>query len=221
MAAREEKLGPFVTSGSTFDQNVGELASVGNMCNSDHSVKIDPVEQPIKCLSVGSGHMSHRQTPAFNDHLDHCLIAFQQCWLNPCKVVAQLLTSQLATVVLMMTDITHPRRLGPDAALRSDAAELKHQRQLTELMQQMQQQMRQMQHQAHEVQTQQGAPPSGGNERQSKQLTMKGFDKIEVFSGGEEQWAELVLEDQDCCVGDEWRSRGDTDDGRSGRSREH
>ena len=67
--------------------------------------------------------------------------------------------------------------------------ELEHQRQLMELMQQMQQ-MRQMQHQqqAHEAQTQQGAPPSGGNERQSQQLIMKGFDKIEVFSGGEEQW---------------------------------
>ena len=51
----------------------------------------------------------------------------------------------------------------------------------------MQQQMRQMQ-QAHEAQTQQGAPPSGGNERQLQQLIMKGFDKIEVFSGGEEQW---------------------------------
>ena len=48
-----------------------------------------------------------------------------------------------------------------------------------------------MQHQeqtAHEAQTQQGAPSSGGNERQSQQLIMKGFDKIEVFSGGEEQW---------------------------------
>ena len=69
--------------------------------------------------------------------------------------------------------------------------ELEHQRQLMELMQQMQQQMRQMQHQeqqAHEAQTQQGAPPSGGNERQSQHLIMKGFDKIEVFSGGEEQW---------------------------------
>ena len=69
--------------------------------------------------------------------------------------------------------------------------ELEHQRQLMELMQQMQQQMRQMQHQeqqAHEAQTQQGAPPSGGNERQSQQLIMNGFDKIEVFSGGEEQW---------------------------------
>ena len=60
-----------------------------------------------------------------------------------------------------------------------------------ELMQQMQQQMRQMQHekqQAHEAQTQEGAPPSGGNERQSQQLIMKGFDKIGVFSGGEERW---------------------------------
>ena len=51
--------------------------------------------------------------------------------------------------------------------------------------------MRQMQHQeqqAHEAQTQQGASPSGGNERQTQQLFMKGFDKIEEFSGGEEQW---------------------------------
>ena len=54
--------------------------------------------------------------------------------------------------------------------------ELEHQWQLMELMQQMQQQMRQMQHeeqQAHEAQTQQGAPPSGGNERQSQQIIMK------------------------------------------------
>ena len=76
--------------------------------------------------------------------------------------------------------------------------ELEHHRQLVELVQRMQQQMRQMQHQeqlAHEAQTQQGAPLSGGNGRQSQQSFMKGFDKIEVFSGGEEQWAELVLED--------------------------
>ena len=69
--------------------------------------------------------------------------------------------------------------------------ELEHQRQLMELMQQMQQQMRQMQHQeqqAHEAQTQQGAPPNGGNGRQSQQLIMTGFDVIETFSGGEEQW---------------------------------
>ena len=75
--------------------------------------------------------------------------------------------------------------------LRVIQQELEHQRQFMELMQQMQQQMRQTQHQeqqAHEAQTQQGALPSGGNEKQSQQLIMKGFDRIEVFSGGEEQW---------------------------------
>ena len=83
--------------------------------------------------------------------------------------------------------------------------ELEQQRQLMELMQHMQQQMRQMQHQeqqAHEAQTQHGAPPSGGNERQSQQLIMKGFDEIEVL-GWRGTVAELVLEDQDRRVGDE------------------
>ena len=41
---------------------------------------------------------------------------------------------------------------------------------------------------AHEAQTQQGASLNGGNERQSQQLILKGFDNIETFSGGEEQW---------------------------------
>ena len=68
---------------------------------------------------------------------------------------------------------------GPDAVHGVMQRELEHQRQLMELMQQMQQQMRQMQHeeqQAHKAHTQQGAPPSGGNERQSQQLIMKGFE---------------------------------------------
>ena len=29
---------------------------------------------PVRCHSVGTGHMSHRLAPAFNDHLDHCFI---------------------------------------------------------------------------------------------------------------------------------------------------
>ena len=63
--------------------------------------------------------------------------------------------------------------------------------QVMEVVQHMQQQMRQMQHQehqAHEAQTQQGAPLNGGNERQSQQLILKGFDNIDTFSSGEEQW---------------------------------
>ena len=88
-------------------------------------------------------------------------------------------------------DSNQQAMMEPIATSSESQQELEHQRQLMELMQQMQQQMRQMQHQeqqAREAQTQQGAPPSGGNERQSQQLIMKGFDKIEVFPGGEEQW---------------------------------
>ena len=81
--------------------------------------------------------------------------------------------------------------VGPMQFLGVTQQELEHQRQLMELMQQMQQQMRQMQHQelqVHEAQTQQGAPPSGGNGRQSQQLITTGFDNIETFSDSEEQW---------------------------------
>ena len=80
--------------------------------------------------------------------------------------------------------------MDPMQFLRVMQQELEHQRQLMELMQQMQQQMQEMQHQeqqAHEAHTQQGAPLNGGNERQSQQLILKGFDNIETFSGGEEQ----------------------------------
>ena len=72
-----------------------------------------------------------------------------------------------------------------------------------ELMQQMQQQMRQMQHQEQQAQTQQGAPPSGGNERQSLQLIMKGFDIIEVFPGGEELWQNWSWKIKTAASGDE------------------
>ena len=70
--------------------------------------------------------------------------------------------------------------------------ELEHQRQL---MEQMQQQMRQMQHQeqqAREAQTQQGAPPSGGNERQSLQVIMNWSWKIKTaVSGMNEGFVEM------------------------------
>ena len=50
------------------------------------------------------------------------------------------------------------------------------------VIQQMQQQTQQL------MQQQQGAPQNAGNERQSQQLILKGFDAVETFSGGEEQW---------------------------------
>ena len=85
MAAREkghvhyveqlEKLIPFISSERTFRQDVSELATGVNIFHVDHWVKMDPVKQPIKCHFVGTGYMSHRQTPAFNDHPDHGRIA--------------------------------------------------------------------------------------------------------------------------------------------------
>ena len=44
----------------------------------------------------------------------------EACKLNPCVVVAQLLTSQLATVVLTMTDITHLDVLRPSRITRKE-----------------------------------------------------------------------------------------------------
>ena len=72
--------------------------------------------------------------------------------------------------------------------------ELEHQRQFMDAIQQMQQQIPQMQHQerqAHQAQSQQGATPSVGNERQSQQLILKGFNDIESFSGRKEQLQNL------------------------------
>ena len=51
--------------------------------------------------------------------------------------------------------------------------------------QQMGQQMQHQDQQAHQAQPQQGAPRNVGNERQSQQLNLRGFDNIETFSGGE------------------------------------
>ena len=39
-------------------------------------IQIDPVKQPIQSNSVGSGHVSHCWTPAFNDHLESYLVWF-------------------------------------------------------------------------------------------------------------------------------------------------
>ena len=40
-------------------------------------VHIDSIERPIKGTSVGSGFVSHRQTSAIDDHLDHSFIVLK------------------------------------------------------------------------------------------------------------------------------------------------
>ena len=36
--------------------------------------RFDPVKQPIKSYCVGAGYVSHRPTPTFKNHIDHCFI---------------------------------------------------------------------------------------------------------------------------------------------------
>ena len=43
----------------------------------DLVVQISAVKQPIERNSVGSGHVFHRRTSAFNNHLAYCFIVFK------------------------------------------------------------------------------------------------------------------------------------------------
>ena len=45
-----------------------------NILDLDFGVQVDSVNNPIKRDSVGSGHVSHRRTSAFDNRLDHYLI---------------------------------------------------------------------------------------------------------------------------------------------------
>ena len=87
MAAREhrethdveqtEKMIPLLTGAIAFRQRVCELVFGVDIFDLDLWVQIDSVKQPIKRGSVGSRHVSHRRTSAFNYHLDHCFIVFK------------------------------------------------------------------------------------------------------------------------------------------------
>ena len=66
-----KKIVPFVTREITFSQNDCELMFGINVPNLNFRIKICPVKQPIKRNSVGSWHMSHCGTSAFDYHLKH------------------------------------------------------------------------------------------------------------------------------------------------------
>ena len=63
-------------------QDVCELVSGVKMFDLDLGFQIDPVEQPIKSKSVGSGHVSHRWTSPFDYHFDDSFIAFKNVQLR-------------------------------------------------------------------------------------------------------------------------------------------
>ena len=66
---------PLITGEITFGQHVREL--VFGVHIFFLGVQIDSLVQPTKCDSVGSGHMSHRRTSAFDDQLDHSFIVLE------------------------------------------------------------------------------------------------------------------------------------------------
>ena len=65
-----KKIAPLIS----FSYQVSKLVSGVNIVNLDFGVQIDPIKQPIQRNSVGSGHVSHRWTSAFDDHLDHSFV---------------------------------------------------------------------------------------------------------------------------------------------------
>ena len=57
-------------------QYVCELVFDINVFDLDFWVQVDSVKQPIKSNSVVAGHVSHWWTSAFDDHLDHRFVIF-------------------------------------------------------------------------------------------------------------------------------------------------
>ena len=62
-----QKMIPILTCVVSLGQYVCELVFGVNIFDLDFGVWINSTKQPIKSNSVGSGHVSHRRTSAFND----------------------------------------------------------------------------------------------------------------------------------------------------------
>ena len=68
---------PFITSEGALGENVSKLVSGVDVFDLNLWVKIDPVKQPIKRNSVGSGYASRRRTSAFDENLDDRYVVFK------------------------------------------------------------------------------------------------------------------------------------------------
>ena len=67
-----KKIVLLITCKNSFGKHVCELMFGVNVTDLDLGVQIDPIKQPIKSNSVGSGNMSHCRASSLYDHLDHC-----------------------------------------------------------------------------------------------------------------------------------------------------
>ena len=66
-----------ITSETAFRQKIWELVFGTDMFDLDLWVQVDSVKQQIKRDSLGSEHVSHRRTSAFNNHVDCCFTVFK------------------------------------------------------------------------------------------------------------------------------------------------
>ena len=101
---QSKKVIPFVTCEVSFGQSVCDLVFGVTSPNLNLGVQIDSVKQPIKRNSVGSWHMSHCWTPAFDYHLDHGFIVLEHVqhsnWLRKSDIRRHIINmKQLWTTV--------------------------------------------------------------------------------------------------------------------------
>ena len=76
-----QQIVPLITREAAFCQNVGELILGFDVLHLNLRFQLYSVKQPIKRNSVGSGHMSHRGTSSFDDHLYHSFVVFENVQL--------------------------------------------------------------------------------------------------------------------------------------------
>ena len=72
-----KKIVPFITWETSFCQYVCNLVFGVDLPNLNLRIQVNSVKQTIKSNSVGSWHMSHCWTPAFDDHLYHGFIVLK------------------------------------------------------------------------------------------------------------------------------------------------
>ena len=64
-----KNIAPFITRKTSFGLQIRELVFGVNIFDLDCGVQVDSVKQSIQRDSVGSGHVSHRWTSSFDDHI--------------------------------------------------------------------------------------------------------------------------------------------------------
>ena len=65
-----EKVVPLFTGEIALCEDVGKFVLGVNICDLNLSIQVDSVKWPIKRNSVGTGHVCHCRTPAFDYHLN-------------------------------------------------------------------------------------------------------------------------------------------------------